>query len=206
MSSAGFVTSLDRGIMADLDQELVIRAQQGDQEAFRALYEQTHRLIYSLLRHMTGDEELAADLTQETYVKAWQGLPSLRATKAFAGWLRMIATNLVRDACRRRKPETLLEDQTPAGEAALDIADNRPGAEELVILSEQQLRVRQAVATLPEPQRAVIILFHFEDIPVATIAEQLQIPLGTVLSRLARGREALKKRLEAGNAAEVMKR
>ena len=78
-----------------------------------------------------------------------------------------------------------------------EAVDDRPSLDQQVILSQQQRIVREAVARLPEPQRVVVIMHHFEDQPVADIATALGIPLGTVLSRLARGREALRRRLGA---------
>ncbi|MHB8993784.1 MAG: RNA polymerase sigma factor [Armatimonadota bacterium] len=177
------------------DATLVERAQQGDQQAFAALYQRHQRPIHSLIRHLTGDDEAAADLTQETFVKAWNGMTRLRANNAFGGWLRIIATNLVRDRSRRRRPETNLTDATPEGGPEFDVADDGPGPHDDVTVQQHQKHIREAVARLPEPQRLVIIMHHLEDIPVADIATRLEIPLGTVLSRLARGRDALRRRL-----------
>jgi RNA polymerase sigma-70 factor (ECF subfamily) len=177
------------------DAALVQRAQQGDQRAFALLYQRHQRPIYSLLRHLTGDEEAAADLTQETFVKAWNGMPRLRANNAFGGWLRIIATNLVRDRSRRRRPESTLTDTISEDGPEFDVADDGPGPHEEMAVQQHQVQIRDAVARLPEPQRLVVIMHHLEDIPVADIATQLEIPLGTVLSRLARGRDALRRRL-----------
>ena len=183
--------------MITADAMLVQQARAGDTEAFAALYARHQRAIYSLIRHLTADPEAAADLTQETFVKAWHGLPRLRADVAFAGWLRIIATNLVRDRSRRRKPEMSMSDSSAEEGTGPEAVDDRPSLDQQVILSQQQRIVREAVARLPEPQRVVVIMHHFEDQPVADIATALGIPLGTVLSRLARGREALRRRLGA---------
>ncbi|MGE5532450.1 MAG: RNA polymerase sigma factor [Bacteroidota bacterium] len=177
------------------DAALVERAQRGDQQAFALLYQRHQRPIYSLIRHLTGDEEAAADLTQETFVKAWNGMTRLRANNAFGGWLRIIATNLVRDRSRRRRPESTLTDAMPEDGPEFDVADSAPGPHEDVTVQQHQLYIREAVGRLPEPQRLVVIMHHLEDIPVADIATRLDIPLGTVLSRLARGRDALRRRL-----------
>lgn len=174
---------------------LVERAQKGDQQAFALLYQRHQRPIYSLIRHLTGDEEAAADLTQDTFVKAWDAMPRLRATNAFGGWLRIIATNLVRDRGRRRRPEATITDSTFEGGPELDVADDTPHLHEQLGLQQLQSHIREAVTRLPEPQRLVVMMHHLEDIPVAEIAVALDIPLGTVLSRLARGRVALKRRL-----------
>lgn len=181
--------------MINPDAELVARARQGDQQAFSALFGRYQRIIFSLIRHLTGDEEAAADLTQETFVKAWHALPRLRESQAFGGWLRIIGTNLVRDHARRRRPESTLTDETNDDGLAPDPPDGRPGIEENLISAQQQVAIREAVSRLPEPQRIVLIMHHFEEVPVAEIALELGIPLGTVLSRLSRGREALRRRL-----------
>lgn len=181
----------------NVDAALVQRARQGDTEAFAALYARHQRTIYSLIRHLTADPEAAADLTQETFVKAWHGLSRLRADVAFGGWLRIIATNLVRDRSRRRKPEVLMTDTSDDDGGAPEAADEDLSPDERYLLSQQQLLIRHAVSRLPEPQRLVIIMHHFEDRPVAEIAVELGVPLGTVLSRLARGRDALRRRLGA---------
>ncbi|MEN6304272.1 MAG: sigma-70 family RNA polymerase sigma factor [Armatimonadia bacterium] len=177
------------------DALLVERAKQGDQQAYALLYTRYQRTIFSLIRHLTSDEEAAADLTQETFVKAWHALPRLRAEQAFGGWLRIIATNLVRDHGRRRKPEVTVTDSSSEDGRERETADEGPGPEEQLALRQHQIVIREAVARLPEPQRVVVVMHHFEDIPVAEIAVQLKVPLGTVLSRLSRGREALRRRL-----------
>jgi len=148
------------------------------------------------VNRLTGDEEVAADLTQETFVKAWRALPRLRESQAFGGWLRIIATNLVRDHSRRRKPERAMTDESAEEGVELDPADGAPSAADHLAQQASYRAIREAVGRLPEPQRLVIVMYHFEDKPVAEIAADLGIPLGTVLSRLARGREALRRRLK----------
>jgi RNA polymerase sigma-70 factor (ECF subfamily) len=185
------------GFMLNAEAALVQQAREGDTQAFSALYARHQRAIYSLIRHLTADQEAAADLTQETFVKAWHALPRLRTDVAFGGWLRIIATNLVRDRGRRARPEVLMTDTGTEDSEGPEAVDETPGMDEQFALSEHQQVIREAVARLPEPQRLVVIMHHFEDKPVAEIARELGLPLGTVLSRLARGREALRRRLGA---------
>jgi RNA polymerase sigma-70 factor, ECF subfamily len=182
--------------MVTSEATLVSRAREGDQDAFAVLYHRYGRLVYSLARHLLGDEERARDVTQETFVRAWQALPRLREDQAFGGWLRIITTNLVRDHGRRRRPEvTMTDDQPDEDSPERDFPDPSPGALEVLTQSETRGFIREAVGKLPEPQRLVVVMHHFEEKPVAEIASELGLPLGTVLSRLARGREALKRRL-----------
>lgn len=173
---------------------LIARAQSGDTRAFNALYRQYSRVIYSLARHMVGDDDAAADITQETFVRAWRSLPGLNEPEAFGGWIRMIALNQVRDWARARRPTEPLEsdegDQVPR-----QWADDSLNPAEQLEVAEQQRRVRDAIERLGDEQKLVVVMHHLEGKPVADISTELSIPIGTVLSRLARGREALRRKL-----------
>jgi len=174
--------------------ELVARARAGDEGAFRVLYEQHVQFVYSLTRQLLPDDDAAMDATQDVFVKAWRNLPRLRDSEAFGGWLRVIATNVAHDYGRRRRPERVNSDtdRDPLNEDAPD-----PGAQAVdsLIADEERRRVREAVLRLPQPQRLVVAMHHFGGMPVADIAAALGVPLGTVLSRLARGRDTLRRML-----------
>jgi len=176
------------------DEKLVGKAQQGDQRAFGTLYSQYGRVIYSIIRHMIGNDEAAADLTQETFIRAWRSLPRLQEPKAFGGWLRMIALNLTRDWLRADRPTQPLDGENDE-EMPRQWADDGAGPADQLETSEQQRQVTEAIQRLNEDQRLVIVMHHLEGKPVAEIGEDLGIPVGTVLSRLARGREALRIKL-----------
>src|SRR3990170_3204890 len=94
---------------------LVRRAQKGDEEAFRLLFDQYQRPIFGLLYHATGEREESADLTQETFVRAFRALPSLKAPAAFGSWLRRIAQNLCRDHFKRPRLSVSSLDSNLAG-------------------------------------------------------------------------------------------
>lgn len=179
---------------ATLNPKLVERAQNGDRKAFSALFSQYVRLIYSIIRHMVHDDDVAEDLTQDTFVKAWDGLPGLQEPKAFGGWLRTIATNVTRDYVRGKKDTEPLEDDT-GDDPPKQWADDAPGPATTVQSEETRGKVRDAILRLSEHQRIVVTMHHLEGKAVADIAEELDIPVGTVLSRLARGRDALKRML-----------
>ncbi len=181
--------------MGSPDAQFVTLAQAGDEQAFAVLYRRHARPVYSLARHLLGDDERALDVTQEVFVKAWQGLPRLRDPGALPSWLRIITTNIVRDYGRRRKPEVAMTDEETDNGPPRELLDGRPSVTEDLLRRESRRVVREAVVRLPEPQRIVIVMHHFEERPVAEIAAELGLPLGTVLSRLARGREALRRRL-----------
>jgi len=176
------------------EEKLVEKAREGDHRAFGRLYTQYARLIYSIIRHMVGNEEAAADLTQETFIRAWRSLPRLDEPKAFGGWLRTIALNLTRDSLRGNRPTESLE-ANDGREMPRQWADARAGPAEQLESAEQQRQVTAAIQRLNEDQRLVIVMHHLEGKAVAEIGRELGIPVGTVLSRLARGREALRIKL-----------
>ena len=163
-------------------------AEHGDERAFEALFRTHHGAIYGLILHFVGDPELAADLTQDTFVKAWESLRKLRDPNAFGGWVRAMAINLMRDHFRRARQTDPLDEAAPiesTGESPAERAARREQAE----------AVRRAVLALPEHQRTVVAMHHLEGKPVDEIAREMSMPKGTVVSRLARGRKALRRRL-----------
>ncbi|BCW98543.1 MAG: RNA polymerase sigma factor [Armatimonadota bacterium] len=172
-------------------QILVERARRGERDAFEALFRETHVRIYNLFRALGFSRDEAADLTQETFVKAWQNLDGLREPEKFLSWLFRIARNQAKDLLkyRSRHPRVDLEELGALADPEQDLPLKAVESEEL------EREVRRAVASLPESQRAPLILYHFQNMPVAEIASALGVPFGTVLSRLARARAALARRL-----------
>jgi len=174
--------------------DLVAQARAGELEAFEQLYRSHQGGIYAFIKHQVGEAELAADLTQQTFVRAWQSLPRLRKLGAFRAWLHRIAANLVRDEMKsgRARLEVLA---TSLGES--DPIAHSPGLvgdwpEEAVLSEELRGAVRLALASLVPEQRAVVVMHHLEGMPVAEIAEALRVRPGTVMSRLARARAAMR--------------
>ncbi|MCX7826167.1 MAG: sigma-70 family RNA polymerase sigma factor [Verrucomicrobiae bacterium] len=185
--------------MDTTDPALVARARNGDVEAFGELFHGTQRRIYNFVRHMIARPEDAADLTQKVYVRAWQSLRNLRADGAFLVWLHRIALNIVRDSRKRAPEPTVPLDSAPNGDESprvMDIPDWSQDPERIVLTRETQEFVRRAVAALPDIHREVVALHHLEGMEVAQIAEVLGISHGTVLSRLARARENLRRKLD----------
>lgn len=184
--------------METSDPAEVSRAREGDVEAFGGLFRATHRRIYNFVRSMVTDSEDAADLTQKTYVRAWGALKSLRSDEAFLVWLHRIALNVVRDSRKRiERPTVSLDapgenEESPAG---LEIPDGSLGPGQIVLSEDTQKHVRRAVERLPEIHRTVVVMHHLEGMEVTAIAGTLGISPGTVLSRLARAREALRRTL-----------
>ncbi len=180
-------------------QELVARARSGEVEAFEALYRSHQAGIYTFVRSQVREPELAADLTQDTFVRAWESLPRLRRVGAFRGWLYRIATNLVRDEVKSgrarlelTRAELAKDDDQPVPEPV-----DESGEGPLATLVAQDLRTHLwwALGALPAEQRAAVIMHHLEGMSMQEIANAMGVRPGTVMSRLARAREALRKRL-----------
>lgn len=186
--------------MVNAENRLVERAKAGDVDAFGELYHLTHRHIYQYIRQMVQNPDDADDLTQEVYIRAWRGMKELKACEAFWVWLHRIARNAVIDRSKRARLETLsLESartQNDGGEMVeLEIVDWSNNPEQVVLTESTQEAIRQAVRSLPPIHREVVTMHYLEGMEISQIAEVLGIPKNTVLSRLARAREALRVKL-----------
>ncbi len=172
-------------------QILVERAREGDTLAFEKLFLSTNAQIYNFLLSFGLSMDEADDLCQETYVRAWTRLPSLKADERFISWLHTIARNLVKDSFKHkaRRPEISQEDQE-RDYVSLEKTPHQV-AEARALSSE----VWDSIVKLPEAQRLPVVMRHIEGLSITDIAQALRVPMGTVLSRLARGRAQLARRL-----------
>jgi RNA polymerase sigma-70 factor (ECF subfamily) len=164
---------------------LVVRCQLGEREAFRELVAMWHPPLWRYVRGMVGSPHLADDLAQEAWVAVVRGLPRLRQPERFAPWLFTIARRMVTDHLRQtyRAPETAMDEATAV------VADDELSG----VLTTMQIEA--GLVALPVLEREVLILFHLEDLPLASCAEVLGVPTGTVKSRLHRARRMLRNHL-----------
>jgi RNA polymerase sigma-70 factor (ECF subfamily) len=184
------------------DSDFVDRLRSGDSEAFDILITRYSGDIYSLLYRMTEDPEEARDLTQETFLSALKAIKSFRGDAELKTWLFRIALNHSRNRFRwwkrRKRNETVSLDK-PIGEGTATvsdtIADEGESPEQAFLRLERHERLMTAVTALPEIFRETIVLCDIEGLGYEETARTLNINLGTVKSRLARGRELLRKRL-----------
>ena len=153
--------------------------------ATEELIAQYHADVFRYSYWLSGCAVAAEDITQETFLQAFRGLHGLRDRSAAKSWLLTITRHEFARWCRSRSSDA-------SGEHVFEIADTRDHAVEL----ENEEWLRSAVASLPSEFRLVVLMFYFEQLSYAEIAEQLDIPLGTVMSRLSRGRQHLRKSLE----------
>ncbi|NIM96443.1 MAG: sigma-70 family RNA polymerase sigma factor [Anaerolineales bacterium] len=167
--------------------DLVLSAQQGDKVAFCELVRIHRNGVINLLYRMYGDTYSAEDTAQETFIRAWQKLQSYKPKSPFRNWLYRIATNAALDAIRRER-EVLDVD-------AITIRSQDEGPEAQLETKETGEQVREAVLRLAPSSRAVLVLREYEGFSYKEIAETLDIPTGTVMSRLNYARNQLRKSL-----------
>lgn len=173
--------------------QLVARAQGGDREAFDQLVDETYAMIYATAYRLTGDIELASDATQDAYVRAYNSLQTFRGSSSFSTWMYRITVNVSLDALRRRSraPEAL----TIAGEEQereVEVVDQSADPQAAVETRELQQIVARGLQQLSEDHRTVLVLFDINGLSYDEIAQVLEVPLGTVKSRLNRARLALR--------------
>lgn len=185
------------------DKELVERAKKGDQSAFEQLVLDNQNKVYSLALRLVNDREEAADLAQEAFVKAWQGLRSFQGESSFATWIYRLTTNLCIDWLRRKKrregvePTVSLDDEN-SGWA--EPADRDSDPQLLLEKSERGKALARGLDRLPDWQRRALVLRELSGLSYQEIGDALDIDLGTVKSRIARARLSLRKiLLEDGN-------
>lgn len=170
--------------------ELIAQAQGGDRNAFSELVRIHARGVFNVVFHMSGDALVAEDAAQETFIKAWQNLTSYRPQSSLRNWLYRIAFNAGMDMLRKEK--RIL----PNDIEDLNLRDERPDPESVASQNERTAIVQRAVMSLPEASRAVLVLREYEGMSYHEIADALDIPLGTVMSRLNYARKLLKDTLK----------
>ncbi|MSR07085.1 MAG: sigma-70 family RNA polymerase sigma factor [Gemmatimonadetes bacterium] len=177
------------------DQEVVLRAREGHEDAFRELIRRYERPVFSLIYRMVRDRELAEDLSQETFVKVLNAIESYRPEYKFSSWIFKIANNASIDHLRRRELNTLSlegarDATTPerAEATALQIADRSESSLEEMEAKELGGAIEKAIARLRPEYQSCILLRHVEDKSYEEIAEILSLPLGTVKTYIHRAR------------------
>ena len=188
------------------DDALIRRAAQRDERAFEQLMLLHQKAVYNICYRMAGNAEDALDLSQEVFLKLWRTLEQYQFDAAFSTWLYRMTQNAFIDFLRRQKRQqhtslTVCDDEEDAGKE-FSVPDPAPLPEERVIFNEKQEAIRTAMNALPPDFREILELRVVRNLPYEQIAQIMELPVGTVKSRLARARIQLKKRLEAGNFFE----
>jgi len=173
-----------------LEETLVARAQQGDRGAFAELARLHYPGVLRVVYHLCGNTQVAEDAAQEAFLRAWLHLSEYRLGGLLRSWLYRIAVNAALDMLRReaRLAPMDLED--------LPLADRSPLPEAAYIEQERVALIRKAVAGLPPASRAVLVLREYSGLSYQEIAAALEIPIGTVMSRLNYARGQLREKLQ----------
>ena len=175
------------------DEILAQRIQTGDTNALAPLVKRHHSRLIGYLYRLCGDRTLAEDLTQDAFVRVIRAIHTYRYPRPFKAWLYAIATNLHRDHAKRAETHYTTID-TNTAEDVLEAPDTRP--ERLFEQLTESNQVIDALMTLSDQHRTVIVLRYYELFALKDIADALDIPLGTVKSRLNNGLRYLRQRLE----------
>ncbi len=183
---------------------IVAELKAGSEAAFEWLIAQYNQPVYSLVYRMLDDPSDAADTTQEVFIKVFRGIKRFNADSSLKTWIYRIALH---EASNRRRWWFRHKVQETSIEPRLDSDEERAGIKDMLVdggksplenVFDEELRARveQELRSLPEPYRTTVILRDIEELSYEQIAEVMSTSLGTVKSRLVRGRDALRKRLE----------
>jgi RNA polymerase sigma-70 factor (ECF subfamily) len=172
------------------DQELLDRARNGDPAAFDTIVDRFERRVFAVALRIVRHHEDARDVTQEVFVTALRALKGFRGDAQLSTWFHRVAVNASLDLVRKRRRR----DHSNMDELA-EHASPGPGPEAEAIESVRAREVHRALGLIPPDQRALIVLHDLQELDYAECAEALEIPLGTVKSRLHRARLALARQL-----------
>lgn len=179
------------------DADAVARARAGDREAFRELVERHSHRVFQLAYRLTGNEEDAEDVVQDTFLRAYRGLSRFEERAQFLTWLYRIASNCAMDLARRRPLRAdrvdVLDESRPV--ASGEAGDSIPDPERRALASETGRRVAAALTRLSPMERTAFVLRHFEGRPIAEIAQTLQVRAGAAKNCVFRAVSKLRREL-----------
>lgn len=184
--------------METMIKQKIKQVKKGDQAAFEDVVSFYQNKVYQICYRMIGNTHEAEDIAQESFIRAYVNIHSFDDRRKFSTWLYRIATNLTIDRIRKKKPDYYLDAEV-RGTEGLDmysqLAAEQPLPEEEVESLELQSSIQKEIQALPPKYRSVIALRYLDELSLLEISEVLDIPVGTVKTRIHRGREALRKRL-----------
>jgi RNA polymerase sigma-70 factor (ECF subfamily) len=189
----------------DLDLELAQRHGAGDVRAFDEVYARYAEMVYNLALRLAGDAEEAADLTQEVFLRVYRHLGSFSGRSALKTWIFRVALNHCRERLSRFRPLTqpIGDEVAGGGFQAVRVADPRRGPEDLAVAADLGRQVARGLARLPASFREAVVLRDLQGLSYQEIAAVLGVRVGTVRSRIARGREQLRNLLETTSGSPL---
>ncbi|MDO4815511.1 MAG: sigma-70 family RNA polymerase sigma factor [Bacillota bacterium] len=181
-------------MISDIDEKIIQTVLEGDVNAFEVLVTKYEKTVYNLALRMTGNAEDAADMTQETFFKAFRSLKSYRGESRFSVWLYRICSNVCLDLLRSksRKPHSSLTAENDEGEEAeLEIPDGAQGPEEQLLSSLTRDAIQRGLDSLPAEQKEILLLREISGLSYEEISLATGLELGTVKTRIFRARKRL---------------
>jgi RNA polymerase sigma-70 factor, ECF subfamily len=191
----------DEGLpfFGESDTTLVARAQAGDRRALETLVQRHYRSVFNLAYRLSNNYDDAQDIVHEAFIRVHNALPNFRGDANFTTWLYRIVKNVFLDERKKQRirSHSSLEEMVELEDSSVarQVEDPAPGPEWQLERSNRSDIVQHAVMSLPETQRLMIGLYHFQHRSYEEIAEIMGLPIGTVKSRLNRARLALKNKL-----------
>jgi len=175
------------------DEDLALGIQQGKAHDLAILVQRHHSPLLGFLYRMTGgDRALAEDLAQETFLRALRSIQQYKYPRPFKPWLYMIATNLTRDYFKRAEMRHTMSMSEQLEDA---VGQRELTPEDALVWSDAAQRVALAIKNLPDHQREAVVLRYYQELSLAEIAVILDVPLGTVKSRISLGLKRLRETL-----------
>jgi RNA polymerase sigma-70 factor (ECF subfamily) len=188
-----------RAVVSAEEKALIERCKRGDLAAFNDLVRKYEKQVYNFSYRLTGNYDDANDVAQDAFLRVFNAIGTFRGDSSFSTWLFRITTNVFLDERKKAKahPQTSLDEYLELGESSVarQIEDPSPTPEAVLEESERTQLLQEAVNGLPEYQRAMVTLYHSQQKSYEEIAEIMDLPIGTVKSRLNRARLALKEKL-----------
>ncbi len=175
------------------EEKLIKRAVKGDAAAFNELLGQHEKRMYAVCLRMCGNHEDAQDCLQEAMLRVYRAISGFKGQSSFSTWLYRVTMNACLDELRKRKnkPSTSLDGMLDAGWSP---ADERDTPEKHVLSAEKRTVIQQTIAELPEDMRSAVVLRDIQGFSYDEIAQMLEINVGTIKSRISRGREKLREK------------
>jgi RNA polymerase sigma-70 factor, ECF subfamily len=181
------------------ERSIIQRCKQGDIGAFNELVKRYEKQVYNFAYRLTGNYDDANDIAQDALIRVYNAIGSFRGDASFTTWLYRIITNVFLDERKRERahPHSSLDEQVDLEESSIVRQIEDPSPQPLAHVEEKEIGriLQQAVNTLPDYQRAMVLLYHTEQKSYEEISEIMNLPIGTVKSRLNRARLALKEKL-----------
>jgi RNA polymerase sigma-70 factor, ECF subfamily len=184
--------------METLVKKRIKQVLKGDQSAYGEIVEIYKDKVFQLCYRILGNRHEAEDMAQEAFIRAYVNISSFNIDLKFSTWLYRIATNLCIDRIRKKKPDYYLDAEVSGTDGLTmysQVASDTVLPEDEVESLELQETIQREITKLPEKYRSVIVLKYIEELSLNEISEILDIPLGTVKTRIHRGREALRHQL-----------